>query len=841
MRPYELRLRGFRSYRDEVTFDWRRRRLVGIVGPIGSGKSSILDAIAFALYGKTPTFERDTKSLIHQLADACHVELRFEVDGQVWRAVRSLRRKGASGHQLCRLADDGPDAEPLEQISGERPVRERVVQLLGMEFDAFCRSVLLAQNRFADFLRATPSARNEVLKGIFGYERFDAALEGAKRRVASSDVTLEALSSEGERLADARARLDEARERSVALAERAETLEQARRNVEAASEERRAAEQSAAAASLQVTAVDDAIQQLGTDAADELFIAAEDAESVKTTAAELVVAAEAALRTARDTYAAVVERIGDQAAFAALVQEHDHRAATAEDSAEVARLAAGAVEAADREAGSAGDAVTEAERAAEVSAEARTTAQTDLAEAEETMHAAQHAVAARTLRAELVAGDPCPVCHQPIAVVPGLGRAPAVTAAEKACARARDRASAAVATAQEAASRVAGVRATLEAASRKQTDLREAAQGASERARLDETALAAIKSELVDRLGEGDPHALLETRDRELQDAQAGRDRAEEMERLAREQLDGARGAADAAREGLGRLATRLAAAWATIGDRRDIDPDPAALRRSYMDLGETLVARRASAEEAVIDADRRAGAAEAKLTALREELGLGPRDDLALALAEAAAARGAAEQEVAQLTETIEAGADLEARLLAAGRTRDLAMRLAADLQPSRFLAYLLEEERAALALIGSTHFDALTGGAYRFTDDDRFNIVDLNAAGTERRADSLSGGETFLASLALALALAEMVARGRGRLDAFFLDEGFGSLDPEHLDRAMSGIEHLVAEDGSRLVVLVSHVAEMREVIEDLIVLDKDGPTGDTVVVSGAQGGSA
>ena len=110
MRPLELTIEGFRSYRERVTFDWRGRRLVGIVGPIGSGKSSILDAVSFALYGKTPQVEGATKSLIHQLADQSHVELRFQVDGQVWRAVRSLRRKGASGHQLELLADDSPDA-----------------------------------------------------------------------------------------------------------------------------------------------------------------------------------------------------------------------------------------------------------------------------------------------------------------------------------------------------------------------------------------------------------------------------------------------------------------------------------------------------------------------------------------------------------------------------------------------------------------------------------------------------------------------------------------------------------------------------------------------------------
>jgi exonuclease SbcC len=195
-----------------------------------------------------------------------------------------------------------------------------------------------------------------------------------------------------------------------------------------------------------------------------------------------------------------------------------------------------------------------------------------------------------------------------------------------------------------------------------------------------------------------------------------------------------------------------------------------------------------------------------------------------------------AARQRVGGLEEVLARGSDLEVRLGEAIARRELAKRLAADLQPSRFLGFVLEEERRALAELGSHHLEELTEGAYRFTDDDAFDVVDVNAASTHRTADSLSGGETFLASLALALALAEMVARGGGRLDSFFLDEGFGSLDPEHLDRAMDGIARLVAGEGDRLVVLVSHVEQMRQTLEDLIVLDKDPRTGDTIVVSGA-----
>ena len=73
MRPIELSLRGFRSYADDTTFGFGERNLVGIVGPIGSGKSSILDAISFALYGKTPRIAGETKTLINQRRDSLHV------------------------------------------------------------------------------------------------------------------------------------------------------------------------------------------------------------------------------------------------------------------------------------------------------------------------------------------------------------------------------------------------------------------------------------------------------------------------------------------------------------------------------------------------------------------------------------------------------------------------------------------------------------------------------------------------------------------------------------------------------------------------------------------------
>jgi exonuclease SbcC len=447
---------------------------------------------------------------------------------------------------------------------------------------------------------------------------------------------------------------------------------------------------------------------------------------------------------------------------------------------------------------------------------------------------------ARSLRGTLEAGAPCPVCEQVVAAVPTLGRAPAIATAERALERTRRDEAKARDARQAAAAAAAAADERLSSAHARREELDAGLTVADEAARLADAALAAAKSELVDRLGQGDPRALLAERAAELARAAELVERATSEASEAREALDRAREEGARGRDDLAAIANRLASVRGMLGDPSAVSADPEDLRTTFVATGEAVIEGGAAAAEALAGSRHDAEAALERARQAAAGAGLDPDDDFGLALATAAAERGAAEQQVRGLTDTLEAGADLEARLEAVRDDRAVASRLAADLQPGRFLAFLLEEERRALAELGSAHVEELTGGAYRFTDDDRFEIVDLQAAGTERRSDSLSGGETFLASLALALALAEIVARGGGRLDAFFLDEGFGSLDPEHLDRAMDGIGRLVANDPRRLVVLVSHVEQMREMLEDLIVLDTDERTGDTIVVRGATPGS-
>jgi exonuclease SbcC len=443
---------------------------------------------------------------------------------------------------------------------------------------------------------------------------------------------------------------------------------------------------------------------------------------------------------------------------------------------------------------------------------------------------------AAELRRGLTPGEPCPVCAQAVATVPRTARAPKVAEAEKAFARARKEDEGARVAHTRAQTDAAAATARYEAAAAEVPRRAEAARSAAAKATTAAASLAATQSEVFDRLGEGDPHQLVEARRRELDESERAVTEAWQTEQEARAALDEARAHRTGVLDQLDTIRAAVLLAWGRLGGTVEVPAVAAGVRDGFVSLRERLTADIAGAGEAEDESRRTVADVADELRVELDGAGLAPNDDIEQAVGNAQGARTAAEVHVAGLEEILARGSDLEARLADALARRDLAKRLVADLQPSRFLDFLLAEERRALAAVGSVHLEELSDGAYRFTDDDTFDVVDVNAASTPRLAKSLSGGETFLASLALALALAEMVARDGSRLDSFFLDEGLGSLDPEHLDRAMDGIARLVAGNTDRLVVLVSHVEQMRQTLEDLIVLDKDPRTGDTIVVSGA-----
>ena len=104
----------------------------------------------------------------------------------------------------------------------------------------------------------------------------------------------------------------------------------------------------------------------------------------------------------------------------------------------------------------------------------------------------------------------------------------------------------------------------------------------------------------------------------------------------------------------------------------------------------------------------------------------------------------------------------------------------------------------------------------------------------GTERDVKTLSGGESFIASLSLALGLSDEIQSSSSgvKLDAMFVDEGFGSLDSESLNQVMKALLNLT--EGDRLVGLISHVADFKERIKRQIIVTKARSGGSYAVIS-------
>ena len=232
MRPIRIDITGFRSFRGErETIEWSDEELVAIIGDTGAGKSSILEAITFALYGQTSVSGRQLRELINDDAERMQVALRFwGPDGYVWEAGRETARRNAereAGPQTAWLQRYGDRGEVLENTEGVRAVNERVARLLGLDHRAFLRTMVLPQGRFAALLASDDQrGRSETLRQIWRSGELDeaAAVVAAARGQA----------------AECCARLKSERAREVA-----DPQAEAKRLGKASAETRRAAEAAA--------------------------------------------------------------------------------------------------------------------------------------------------------------------------------------------------------------------------------------------------------------------------------------------------------------------------------------------------------------------------------------------------------------------------------------------------------------------------------------------------------------------------------------------------------------------------------------------------------------------
>jgi len=936
-------MQGLRSYRQRQEVSFKDLGLFAITGRTGAGKSSLLEALVFALYHATTFDKRSVTSLISDGAEDLTVSLEFVVLGERWQVTRSISRANRQPVHELRGLDTG------ERLDRKSEVDERIVALLGLSCDDFLKTVVLPQGQFQALLQSSPGDRAPLLKNLLGLDQLDKLAESVARQrerlalaVQQAQGRRQALpENPGEGLALARQRLLEltaAEELLAAQAQSAELREREGRNLQREAEAAGRQLESVAGLTLPEPAELLRLDALETELAGAATELQATLEHHTRRLAELEARQLAELPRWRDRWQALElgrqvlggEREGllalQSAASAEAAELRELRAAAEARQQELAELQsrgqvlAASVEAARQELAAHRQAVARRRETEETHAR-RLRVMQDLREEltglevllESRQSEAQRAAEAlrEAERANLVAvlcaehqGSGCPVCERPL---PEQWQAP--VAPDLAAVREASRSAGAAAGELDARTQQTrgGLAALGEELARLEADLaaeppadleerelalatlearhkqlqedwlglhRECERGLAtaaekerhlERSRQEAARLEGrcVRREAELVLEEAELAQLLE-----LPSLDGAEARLEELEAQAREHAS----ERDACRQALleaHRRSSELAARRQSEVERprRAAEALLAAARALLDALGAP------AAEELEFDAERLAradgsgavdelagdGGRAVEQARAPVELGLSAsrrwlarrRDALQLALTTRAAELAS---QLAQHLETLEgqdSAAALRTRWVEAREERALqsrtveqcesalaeATRLDEVLEPARrrwrqleflhealgnrrgkgrlsFSQWLLEQRQQELLVLASRTFAQMSSGQYGFSA--QFQVVD-RASGQTRKPNTLSGGESFLASLSLALALSELVGRRGGRLEAFFLDEGFGTLSPEALDRALDALEQLASS--GRMIGVISHVGLVAERIEKVL----------------------
>ncbi|MFB7845239.1 AAA family ATPase [Microbacterium sp. NPDC056052] len=590
------------------------------------------------------------------------------------------------------------------------------------------------------------------------------------------------------------------------------------------------------------------------------------------TAAQNEVDATAADRAAREQ-----ERAALPAAIEALTAERDDLRRRAD---RVADLETAVTHAASRLAGARDTAARTEERGA---AE-RTVADREQAAAAAFAHAAdlrrrREAGMAGELAAALIPGDACSVCGSREHPAPAAHADPVSAEDVAEATEARERSAEQVRLATNA---LAAVDAALAAATaRADGRTAEAAEAELTGSSAERDAAVAARTAAADaeqRLAER--RATSDGLEAELAGLSARHAEASERLALARQTLASAQESVAQARGAFATVAARVADAGARITaaqdlaaalEERDARAEAASAARAeqhealaaspFDDAAAAGTALRSPADQAVLDERIAAHAAERtkeRAILLDLELRTLPDEPIDLAPHEAVEAdartswttavdeASRAGVTAAQLGSLLESAAAEQARGAAAAEEHEILQQLAdavagrgANAYRMNLETFVLAAELEEIVAAANLRLSDMSSGRYQLQHSDAraargaasgLGIVVFDAfTGQTRPAQSLSGGETFLGSLALALGLAEVVtARAGGiQLDTLFIDEGFGSLDGETLDVAMRTLDELRA--GGRTVGVISHVEAMQEQIPAQITVraTPDGPS--------------
>ena len=209
MRIHSLEISAFGPFAGTERIDFDRLSAHGLFllnGATGAGKTSVLDAICFALYGSVPGARQDGKRLRSDHADAAaepRVTCEFSARGRHFEVTRSPAwdkpsargKNGFTVQQANTLLRERIDGAWVEKSGRNDEAGAEIADILGMNRDQFTRVVMLPQGDFAAFLRSKATDRLELLQSLFGTQRFESVEQELSRQAQTAQAEVASLNS----------------------------------------------------------------------------------------------------------------------------------------------------------------------------------------------------------------------------------------------------------------------------------------------------------------------------------------------------------------------------------------------------------------------------------------------------------------------------------------------------------------------------------------------------------------------------------------------------------------------------------------------------------------------
>lgn len=846
-------MRAFGPYAGETVIDFEKlqgRHLFLICGPTGAGKTTILDAMCYALYGKT-SGDRTGEKMRSDYADSSErteVIFDFMLGDKTYRATRSpaqmVDKKRGSGQTLAAMQASLSELEDGKEINTLRTgIEEAAGKLIGLNADQFCQVILLPQGDFRKLLVAKADEREAILKQLFKTQRFSEFKDRLKDRLdAKVREKMEKQTREDQILSTAGA-ADEKQLASI-VEEAEKSLQEAvetTRKQEKESNEFREVYQKETALMGHFTELDKALKQDAALKNEEGRMKEMEASlSLIRSARELApyfdqldgITREGRqeaqkLKTAKadmETYARLNEtlekRIQELDAMKEKREEERKTALKMQDLVPKAKLYGAAVQALKNAQNALSRAEEETKRL-QASAEAARKARDAQKEKADAVRKSYIDGQAFLLAEGLEEGVPCPVCgaiHHPAPARGGdyVAKAEDVERAQKEY----ERASAAYDRANDAKEKHSTGAYAKAMSDHAKADAQMKTLEEIPEAYRDPKYLEAESTRLLTdiRKWEQDKEtaaAQLRKAGADLSASQAAcrnaEERREELVKKYRETESVLKEASDKA----GFQSLDECKEWYKKKDTEE------SVRKTL----EQYRADRKSTEERIkAEEQETAGKERPDMLALNEK-SKALQDQLKKASERAAALKERTETLQKAVSDARAIEKELEDLRKEEGLIRglyDLTSGKKTRITLERYVLGTLLDDVANAANLRLLSMSRRRYSLHRMTDESGLGKGGLSLevsdsfTGRSRPANTLSGGETFLASLSLALGLADVVQSRQGgvRLDTMFIDEGFGTLDPDSLNSAMNTLIDL--QNTGRMVGIISHVPELEERID-------------------------